>query len=91
MSGVADGGKDAELSTPAANTNAAAAAAAAAVVIAHHHHHHHHQPSPTLRQAGKWVVLFFYPFDFTFVCPTEILTFSEKAPEFEAKGVQVRH
>ena len=36
-------------------------------------------------------MLFFYPFDFTFVCPTEILTFSEKAPEFEAKGVQVRH
>ena len=35
--------------------------------------------------------MFFYPFDFTFVCPTEILTFSEKAPEFEAKGVQVRH
>lgn len=40
-------------------------------------------------EAGKWVVLFFYPFDFTFVCPTEILTFSEKAAEFEAKGVQV--
>ena len=35
-------------------------------------------------------MLFFYPFDFTFVCPTEILTFSEKAAEFEAKGVQVR-
>ncbi len=39
--------------------------------------------------AGKWVVLFFYPFDFTFVCPTEILTFSEKAAEFESKNVQV--
>lgn len=32
---------------------------------------------------GKWVVLFFYPLDFTFVCPTEILEFSEKAKEFE--------
>lgn len=41
------------------------------------------------RDAGKWVVLFFYPFDFTFVCPTEIMSFSEKAKEFEKKGVQV--
>ncbi len=32
---------------------------------------------------GKWVVLFFYPLDFTFVCPTEILEMSEKMPEFE--------
>jgi len=40
-------------------------------------------------KAGKWVVLFFYPFDFTFVCPTEILTFSEKAAEFASKNTQV--
>lgn len=33
---------------------------------------------------GKWVVLFFYPLDFTFVCPTEIVAFSEAAPQFEA-------
>ena len=26
---------------------------------------------------GKWVVLFFYPLDFTFVCPTEITSFSD--------------
>eukprot|EP01087_Luapelamoeba_hula_P004265 TRINITY_DN141_c0_g1_i1.p2 TRINITY_DN141_c0_g1~~TRINITY_DN141_c0_g1_i1.p2 ORF type:complete len:199 (-),score=25.57 TRINITY_DN141_c0_g1_i1:72-668(-) len=32
---------------------------------------------------GKWVVLFFYPLDFTFVCPTELLAFSDRAPEFE--------
>lgn len=32
---------------------------------------------------GKWVVLFFYPLDFTFVCPTEIVEMSEKMPEFE--------
>ena len=28
---------------------------------------------------GKYVVLFFYPLDFTFVCPTEIIEFSNKA------------
>jgi alkyl hydroperoxide reductase subunit AhpC len=38
---------------------------------------------------GKWVVLFFYPLDFTFVCPTEILEFSKRAREFEALGAQV--
>ena len=31
---------------------------------------------------GKWVVLFFYPLDFTFVCPTEILAFSDRLGEF---------
>jgi hypothetical protein len=31
---------------------------------------------------GKWIVLFFYPLNFTFVCPTEIVEFSEKANEF---------
>ncbi len=39
--------------------------------------------------AGKWVVLFFYPLDFTFVCPTEIKQFSEKASEFEKEGAQI--
>ena len=38
---------------------------------------------------GKYVVLFFYPMDFTFVCPTEIIAFSEAAAEFEAEGVQI--
>jgi len=33
---------------------------------------------------GKWLVLFFYPLDFTFVCPTEIIAFSERAKEFRA-------
>ena len=32
---------------------------------------------------GKWVVLFFYPLDFTFVCPTEILGFSRREAEFK--------
>ncbi|KAI3658978.1 hypothetical protein MP638_000322 [Amoeboaphelidium occidentale] len=38
---------------------------------------------------GKWVVLLFYPKDFTFVCPTEILAFNDKLSEFEALGAVV--
>ena len=37
----------------------------------------------------KEVVLFFYPKDFTFVCPTEILAFQELLPEFEKRNVAV--
>merc|ERR1712018_553621 len=32
---------------------------------------------------GKYVFFFFYPLDFTFVCPTEIIAFSDRAKEFE--------
>ena len=38
---------------------------------------------------GKWVVLFFYPGDFTFVCPTEIKGFNKALPEFAAANAQV--
>lgn len=38
---------------------------------------------------GKWLVLFFYPLDFTFVCPTEIRAFSDRISEFEKLGVNV--
>ncbi len=38
---------------------------------------------------GKKVVLFFYPLDFTFVCPTELLAFDHRLAEFEKRGVQV--
>mgnify|MGYP001120470872 CR=1 FL=1 len=38
---------------------------------------------------GKWVYLLFYPLDFTFVCPTEVLSFSKHAAEFEKRGCQV--
>lgn len=38
---------------------------------------------------GQYVVLFFYPLDFTFVCPTEIIAFSDRVKEFAALGVQV--
>ena len=37
----------------------------------------------------KHVVFFFYPLDFTFVCPTEILAFQEKYEEFEKRNVAV--
>jgi len=33
---------------------------------------------------GKYVILFFYPLDFTFVCPTEIQAFSDRYNEFKA-------
>lgn len=38
---------------------------------------------------GKYVVLFFYPLDFTFVCPTELIAFSKRIKEFEDRSVQV--
>lgn len=38
---------------------------------------------------GKYVILFFYPLDFTFVCPTEIIAFSDRVADFEKLGVQV--
>lgn len=38
---------------------------------------------------GKWVVLFFYPLDFTFVCPTEILEFNKKSDEFKKMNAQL--
>ncbi len=38
---------------------------------------------------GKYVVLFFYPLDFTFVCPTELHAFEEKLSEFQKRHTQV--
>lgn len=38
---------------------------------------------------GKYVVLFFYPLDFTFVCPTEITAFSDRYDEFKALNTEV--
>lgn len=38
---------------------------------------------------GKYVVLFFYPLDFTFVCPTEIIAFDEKLEEFKKRNAEV--
>ena len=38
---------------------------------------------------GKYVVLFFYPLDFTFVCPTEITAFSDRYSDFSNKNTEV--
>ena len=39
--------------------------------------------------AGKWLVVFYWPMDFTFVCPTEIAEFGRHDGEFRARGAQV--
>jgi len=38
---------------------------------------------------GKWLVLFFYPLDFTFVCPTEITALSDAASEFSKLNTEI--
>lgn len=38
---------------------------------------------------GKYVVFFFYPLDFTFVCPTEIIAFSDAADDFRKIGCEI--
>ena len=38
---------------------------------------------------GQWVVLYFYPLDFTFVCPTEITQFRDCLPKFKEMKAQV--
>lgn len=40
-------------------------------------------------EGKKYVVLFFYPADFTFVCPTEIIAFQDKIEEFKKRNVEV--
>ncbi len=47
------------------------------------------QPLNLYDYRGKYVVLFFYPMDFTFVCPTEIIAFSDRISEFRQRGVEV--
>ena len=41
------------------------------------------------RYRDKWLVLFFYPADFTFICPTEVMGFSKLAGEFRAEGAEL--
>jgi alkyl hydroperoxide reductase subunit AhpC len=41
------------------------------------------------RRGGSWTVLFFYPRDFTFVCPTELVAFTELAHEFAAEDAAI--
>lgn len=38
---------------------------------------------------GKWLVMFFYPADFTFVCPTEITGYSKRYEDFKKEGAEV--
>lgn len=38
---------------------------------------------------GQWVVLLFYPLDFTFVCPTELTSFSDRYEDFQGIGAEV--
>lgn len=38
---------------------------------------------------GKYAVIFFYPLDFTFVCPSELIAFDKRIAEFEKRGVEV--
>ncbi len=38
---------------------------------------------------GKYVILFFWPLDFTFVCPTELHAFQDKYAEFKSKGIEL--
>ena len=38
---------------------------------------------------GKYVVMFFYPLDFTFVCPSELIAFDHRLEEFKKRGVEV--
>ncbi len=39
--------------------------------------------------AGKYAVVFFYPLDFTFVCPSELIAFDHRLAEFKARNVEV--
>jgi peroxiredoxin 2/4 len=39
--------------------------------------------------AGQWLVLLFYPLDFTFVCPTELTAFSDRYEDFQGVGAEV--
>ncbi|QZA82448.1 peroxiredoxin [Deefgea piscis] len=39
--------------------------------------------------AGKYAVIFFYPLDFTFVCPSELIAFDHRLAEFKARNVEV--
>ena len=51
--------------------------------------HNAFQPVDSAALRGKWAVLFFWPKDFTFVCPTEIAAFGRLNAEFAARDAQV--
>ncbi len=47
------------------------------------------KPTSLADYKGKWLVLFFYPLDFTFVCPTEITALSDRYAEFQEIDAEV--
>ena len=47
------------------------------------------QPKKLSSYRGKYVILFFYPLDFTFVCPTEVIAFSERYEEFSKINTEI--
>ena len=47
------------------------------------------QPVKLSDYRGKWLVMFFYPLDFTFVCPTEITAFSDATEKFRSVGAEL--
>ena len=52
----------------------------------------HHDTFPVMTnqdQAGKWKIFFFWPKDFTFICPTEIISFGELNEEFQKLNTQI--
>ena len=51
---------------------------------------HHTDSILKIFMTGKYLVFFFYPLDFTFVCPTEILAFNDRVEEFRKLGAEVR-
>jgi NADH-dependent peroxiredoxin subunit C len=53
------------------------------------YHHNEFKTVTNKDLAGKWAVFFFYPADFTFVCPTELVDVAEKYEEFKRMGVEV--
>ncbi|MEK7211103.1 MAG: alkyl hydroperoxide reductase subunit C [Patescibacteria group bacterium] len=53
---------------------------------------YHDEAFITIKSAdyrGKWLILFFYPADFTFVCPTELGDLTNYYPEFQDKGAEI--
>ena len=70
----------------------------------HEYHHHQYRSPPVCRYRlpagkfvqvtnedlkGKWSVVFFYPADFTFVCPTELGDLADSYAEFKKLGVEI--
>src|SRR2546425_10054227 len=47
------------------------------------------QPVKLSDYRGKWVVLLFYPLDFTFVCPTELTAFSDRYEDFQGINAEL--